>query len=334
MFIESVGGLQIFGIEEKENKGIDIDIVLKSPAGDIEKESQFTIQNNKIANTKGLNNFVKIDLNRKLNSLNDIDIKIQKIDFENGKDQTLIDFSVSGKKFKNVLIDWKHVNNMIEIEAPMVSGDKVIDTRIFSDSVLDSYINYFLKAAAASEKTIANMNMILFFETVETQRIIHILNMLISLSLLLNYNGYKLIKRGYFNFSFKGIEFSVTFNVSNQFKVSADIVAKFNDNVYVISDSDSDKDFDTGAILSLLKNNMKDIEIVKFSNKNTNKKNFLYYESFFSGEDILFSLDNQSISNLLLSTDNIFLDKNGQITHVLNPEEKIKAILESIFFKF
>ena len=335
MFIENFGGVQIFALSQSNENTLSVEAVYKDSTGNIQEETSFKLSDKESKNDKKFNMFCKRDLNTKLSQFID-KVKVKSIKFFESNDKTLIDVSILGKEYKGIEIDWRYVKDQISIPAPYSSGEKVIDSRLFSSNVYNDYLTYFLNADSSSEEfIIGQLNLMLFLETVENQRNINLLNILMSLRLILE--SYKNKKESFFkkvgsSFEDKNIKMHYSFNVESDFKVNADISLTYNDKTYIIH---NEKGILFNGIVSFYKDYFKandnDFEIVFFSeNYKSNAKHLLYDKSIlYKGEDI-FSVSEKEIELSLLSLRNVLINEEGYIIEVYTPEEMIKIFFDKI----
>jgi len=332
MNIPMLGGIEIGGINKAENS-INCEIILKTPNNNIENETVISLTPTKIFNDKKFNDFFKKDLNNKIKNFIPT-LKITKFLFDNGKNQTIMSFIINKKLYNNVIIDWQYTKDELKLPAPYVSGKFFIDTRLFNSKIFNTYYEYFVNSKDTQSNIIGQTNLLLLLETIESQRNVSILNLLISLNTLIdafniqNKNLFSLTRRSYE----KG-EFSISYNycVNNNFKVDCNIFITYLNNVYEIHNENG---FEKEAIYALYMNfyNQEDLSIVEFNTTSeTNEKYFENNISIFNKDNILFSFETNEIKNILLSLNNILLNAQMEIIEIQTVNEEIELKLNEIF---
>jgi len=331
MNIPILGGIEIQGVSKKENS-ICVECVLKTPQNDIENETEIEFTLNSMKNKKDFNRFLKKDINNKIKNFLDR-FNITKFDFENGKNQTTISFKLDKIEYKDIVIDWQYTKDQLSIPAPYVSGDFIIDTRIFNNKVFNTYYNYLLLSNDIQSNIIGQTNLLLFFESIESQRNMSILNLLISLHTLIEAyrsKGETLFSLNSSSFDKDNINVTYNYKVNRNMQTECNIFLKNKNSVYEIHNKDG---FNKEALYSFYMNfyDKEKMSIVEFDiTKETNKKHFENNISIFNENKLLFSFQENEISNLLLSLDNILLNEKMEIIEIITPQEKIEEIINKI----
>jgi len=327
MNVEGFGGLQFFSINEIQEDNLEVEVVLRTPLNDIEESSKILLDPKTISNESNLNRFTKIDINRKILASYP-NIKLKSIVFETGENKSIISIDIAGKTYKNITIDWQYTYENLKIDAPQMSGDYVIDTRLFNQETYNSYLEYLRKGISVTDSLVGRMNLMLFLENLETQRISHILNTMLSLTLLLEYKR-NLFKSTSSIFSVAGIEFFYSIKVNSNFVVNLDLAAKVDNNIYNIH---TENGVDFNAIAALYEYELKkDIKISKLNRKQSNSKyteNNIFLEK---DNEIIYNECENVITNYLLSGAGFIVNQETlELIEVFSPEEYIKTFVNDL----
>jgi hypothetical protein len=226
----------------------------------------------------------------------------------------------------------------METPAPnIVGGDYVLGT-VFDEFILNSYLSYGLEAKENIAEVVSKMNLLLFFENIEQQRSVHIIQVLSGISAMMAMIGDLLFSeiviskelvlsndsKLFIDFNGRVNKYDFTFNYN--------LILEFDNNIYnIVKYGDVEKKILFSFLLDLNKKYFNDFyDIFEFEAKNTNyknMKNLIVIEK--EKENLLYSIP--TFGNYISEGKNLDIDlETLEFKEILTPEEVSLKIVEDL----